>query len=38
MIDIVDPRETYTAGQRKAATKQLIPEIQDRQRVPFIVG
>lgn len=36
-IDFVDPKETYTAGQRKAETERLIPEIQARCNIPFIV-
>ena len=37
MIDIVDPDETYTAGQRKEQAKKLISEIHARGRIPVIV-
>jgi tRNA dimethylallyltransferase len=38
MIDVVTPDQTYTAGQRKAAVEQLIPEIQGRCNIPLVVG
>lgn len=37
-IDIVDPDQLYTAGQRRNATELLIPEIISRDKKPFIVG
>lgn len=37
-IDIIDPKERYTAGQRQQDTKNLIKEIQNRNRLPMIVG
>ena len=37
-IDIVDPDQLYTAGQRRNATEILIPEILERHKKPFIVG
>ncbi len=37
-IDIVDPDQTYTAGQRKEATDRITDEILARGKVPFIVG
>lgn len=36
-IDMIDPAQTYTAGQRKAQTQELIPQIQERGHIPFIV-
>lgn len=36
-IDIVNPDETYTAGQRRTATDRLIPEIIARGNIPLIV-
>lgn len=36
-IDIVDPDETYTAGQRKDATDILTDQILSRGKTPFIV-
>ena len=38
MIDIVDPSQTYTAGQWKAEVEEIIPEIQTRNNIPLIVG
>lgn len=37
-IDIIDPDQTYTAGQRKEASDQFCDEIISRGKVPFIVG
>lgn len=37
MIDIVDPKETYTAGQWKADVEHLIPQIHTRKNIPCIV-
>lgn len=37
-IDIVNPDETYTAGQRKQDTEHQIDQILTRGKVPFIVG
>lgn len=37
-IDIVNPDETYTAAQRKAATEKAIDEIISRGKIPLIVG
>lgn len=37
-INIVDPDETYTSGQRKNDVYKLIPEIQSRKKLPMIVG
>lgn len=37
-IDIVEPDETYTAGQRKEAADQQLDAILARGKVPFIVG
>lgn len=37
-IDILDPDQTYTAGQRKEATDRITDEILARGKVPFIVG
>lgn len=37
MIDIVDPDETYTAGQWKEKVEKLIPEIHARWHIPLIV-
>ncbi len=36
-IDIVDPDQTYTAGQRKQDTELFIEQILERKKVPFIV-
>lgn len=38
MIDIVDPNEMFTAGQRKRQVEELIPQIQARGALPVIVG
>jgi tRNA dimethylallyltransferase len=38
LIDILDPTETYSAGQFVADTKRLIAEIRGRNRVPLLVG
>ena len=37
-IDIVDPDQTYTAGQRKEASDRICDQILERGKVPFIVG
>ncbi len=37
-INIVNPDESYTAGQRKEAADQQMDEILARGKVPFIVG
>ena len=37
-IDIVDPDQTYTAGQRKEDSDRICDEILQRGKVPFIVG
>lgn len=37
-IDIVNPDESYTAGQRKEAADQQMDAILARGKVPFIVG
>lgn len=37
-IDIINPDQTYTAGQRKKDTEQHIQEIQKRWKIPMIVG
>lgn len=37
-IDIVDPDQTYTAGQRKQDTQQYINQIQNKHKFPIIVG
>ena len=37
-IDIVNPDQLYTAGQRRNATETIIADIQERQKYPFIVG
>lgn len=36
-IDIIQPDEQYTAGQRQRDTKEIIKEIQKRKRLPMIV-
>jgi len=38
LIDIHDPWEAYSAGQFRADALRAIREIQDRQRVPLLVG
>ena len=37
-IDIVDPDETYTAGQRKDDAERQVEEILQKKKIPFIVG
>lgn len=37
-IDIVNPDQTYTAGQRKQDTQKYITEIQKKKKLPIIVG
>ena len=37
-IDIVNPDQTYTAGQRKQDTQKHITEIQKKEKYPIIVG
>ena len=37
-INIVDPDETYTSGQRKNDVYKIIPDIIARKKVPMIVG
>jgi tRNA dimethylallyltransferase len=37
-IDIVNPDEIYTAGQRKEDSETAIEEILGRKKIPFIVG
>lgn|GEM_PF-1483115 len=37
-IDIVDPDQLYTAGQRRNATEILTDDILSRNKKPFIVG
>lgn len=37
-IDIVNPDETYTSGQRKNDVYKIIPEIISRKKLPMIVG
>jgi len=36
-INIVDPEQTYTSGERQKDVKKQIKEIQSRGRIPFIV-
>jgi tRNA dimethylallyltransferase len=38
LIDIVDPTEVYTAAQFAADASRVIREIQDRGRLPILVG
>jgi tRNA dimethylallyltransferase len=38
LIDIVDPDQIYTAGERQHDAHRLIGEIQDRGHIPVIVG
>jgi tRNA dimethylallyltransferase len=38
LIDIRDPRETYSAGEFKRDAERLIAEIRGRGRVPLLVG
>jgi tRNA dimethylallyltransferase len=37
-IDIVDPDETYTAGQWKTDSERAVEDILQRKKIPFIVG
>ncbi len=37
-INIVDPDETYTSGQRKNDVYKIIPDILARKKLPMIVG
>ncbi|HBB04216.1 TPA: hypothetical protein DCZ39_04980 [Patescibacteria group bacterium] len=37
-INIVNPDETYTSGQRKNDTYRIISEIHARKKIPMIVG
>ena len=37
-INIINPDETYTAGQRKEDTRKIIKQIQSRGKLPIIVG
>ncbi|MDD3262887.1 MAG: tRNA (adenosine(37)-N6)-dimethylallyltransferase MiaA [Candidatus Absconditabacteria bacterium] len=37
-IDIVDPNQTYTAGQRKQDTQKYINQILNNNKLPIIVG
>jgi tRNA dimethylallyltransferase len=38
LIDILDPKDSYSAGQFVADTVRLIEEIRSRGRLPFLVG
>lgn len=38
LIDIVTPDQSFTAGEWKQKTGELIPQIQSRRNIPFIVG
>jgi tRNA dimethylallyltransferase len=38
LIDIVNPDERYTAGQRQNDTKRIVKEILSRGKLPMIVG
>jgi tRNA dimethylallyltransferase len=38
LIDILDPTETYSAGQFREDVIRLVPEIDARRKVPLIVG
>lgn len=38
LVDILDPRESYSAGQFVRDVGRLIPEIRGRGRVPLLVG
>jgi tRNA dimethylallyltransferase len=38
LIDVLDPWETYSAGQFRADALRLIPDIHARGRVPLLVG
>jgi len=37
-LDLIEPSKTYTAGQWKKDVYKLIPEIQARGNIPFVVG
>ena len=37
-IDLINPDEEFTAGQRKKYTITKIQEIQSRGNIPFVVG
>jgi tRNA dimethylallyltransferase len=37
-INIVNPDETYTSGQRKNDVYKIIPDILARKKLPMIVG
>ena len=37
-INIVNPDQNYTAGQRKEDTQKYIKQIQSRGKLPIIVG
>lgn len=37
-IDIIDPDQTYTAGQRKQDTQNYINQIQNNNKLPIVVG
>ena len=37
-INIINPEETYTAGQRKEDSKKIIKQIQSRGKLPIVVG
>lgn len=37
LIDIVTPDVRYTAAQRQDETLNLVPDIQSRNKIPFIV-
>ena len=38
LIDLIDPRDTYSAARFAADARQLIHEIRARQRIPLLVG
>jgi tRNA dimethylallyltransferase len=38
LIDIINPDERYTAGQRQNDTKRIVKEIRSRGKLPMIVG
>ncbi|NOZ45112.1 MAG: hypothetical protein GXP45_08485 [bacterium] len=38
LIDIINPDEHYTAGQRKKDAEKAIQDIQKHGEIPFIVG
>lgn len=37
-INIVEPNQTYTSGQRKNDVYKIIPDILARKKLPMIVG